>query len=163
MMDSTPLEQRLAAVSVSKAPTLRLDTVVAASSRYRRMIYIAIAICLGLLAYLANFNYWQFGLLMVSAILAIAAAWLTKLPLVRLTQPALTRSVYQDWLLMMSTTRGEALWRADLLSVQEYGVVIVLKFAVAHPQRRMISRAIFRDQVTPQAWHQLKVLAQLVK
>ena len=159
----TPLEQRLAAYDNMNAANLRLDAKIAIRSPYRRFIYTIIAVWIALMAYLADFNYWQLALLSLSAIVSIVGAWLTQLPIVHISQPALTRSLFKDWQLMMSTSRGEALWRADLLSIQDYGPTVVLKFAVSHPQQRSISHALFRDQMAPQSWHQLKVMAQLIK
>ncbi|WP_131667777.1 hypothetical protein [Psychrobacter pygoscelis] len=159
----TPLEQRLAADGRVSTASLRLDAKIATRSSYRLFIYAIIAVWIALMAYLADLNYWQLALLLFSAIVSIVGAWLTQLPVVHISQPALTQSLFKDWQLMMSTSRGEALWRADLLSIQDYGPTVVLKFAVSHPQRRSISHALFRDQMTAQSWHQLKVIAQLIK
>lgn len=148
-------------LSVVSNNTLRLDADIQHPSWYKRRFYMIIGVSLVLLSYLAALSYWQYLIMAVSTLLALVGAAWTNQPLQHVTQPKLTRSLYSDWHLLIDAIHGPELWRGQLLSVQDYGWAVVLRFEITHPSRRTVSHAIYRDQVSPQAWHQLKVLGQV--
>lgn len=140
---------------------LRIDVAVATSSRYQIRLYLCLALIIAALAGFESLNLWQWPLLLVSALISwIAFRWRHQ-PLAHLTQPPLNRTEFADWGLLIETYRGEQLWRGQLIEAQDYSRAIILKFEINHPQSRLLNCVIYRDQVTPQGWHQLKVLAQV--
>lgn len=140
--------------------TMRIDTRIKAYSRYQIGIMIALLLVLIIFAWLASLTLWQYMLLAMVIVIAALGAAVSYRPLVGLTQPELIRPLQSQWQLVIATSQ-EQLWSAQLVQAQDYGIAVVLRFAVIHPRPRSLSCAIFCDQVSMQTWHQLKVLGQL--
>lgn len=165
----TPLEQQLKlaeslqADHADNADTLRLDAAIKPHSRYQWLIFGGIFTSLALIGYLSALPLWQAVIVLISSMVAVLVSRLIHIPLVHLTQPQLTQPLTADWQLLMATSQGRALWYGHLLQARDCGVAIVLTFAIYHPLKRCVTRAVFRDQTSAAAWHHLKVLAQLSK
>jgi len=164
MAELTPLEQQLklaASLRAGEAATFRLDAAIHPTSRYLWLIYGGIFSILALIGYLSALPLWQTAIVLISSIVTVLVTRLSNIPLVHLTQPKLTQPLTAEWQLLMATAQGTALWRGNLLQVQDCGLAIVITFAIHHPLKRSLNRTIFRDQTSASAWHHLKVLAQL--
>ena len=147
--------------SAAEPKGLRIDVAVATSSRYQKRLYLSLALIIAVLAGLGSLSFWQWLLFLVSALISwIAFRWRCQ-PLAHLTQPPLNRTEFADWDLLIETYRGAQLWRGELIMAQDYSSAIILQFEINHPQSRLLNCAIYRDQVTPQGWHQLRVLTQV--
>lgn len=164
MAELTPLEQQLklaASLRAGEAATFRLDAAIHPTSRYLWLIYAGIFSIIALIGYLSALSLWQAAIVLSSSIIAVLVTRLINIPLVHLTQPQLAQPLTAEWQLLMATSQATALWRGNLLQVQDCGLAIVITFAIHHPLKRSLNRTIFRDQVSAKAWHHLKVLAQL--
>ena len=143
------------------AASLRIDAPIKPLSRYQVIISAAMMMIVAVLASLAHLTIGQYLALALMGVMTGGLIWLRYKPLIGLTQPELMRPLSAHWHLIIATTRGEALWHAELIQAQDYGLAVVLSFDVVHPTRRSLSCTIFCDQVTGQTWHQLKVLGQV--
>lgn len=145
-----------------QAQALRIDAKVAPVSRYEFGLYALMIVGVAGLSVLARLPVWQYLLLLLVLALSVGLVYLSRIPLIHITQPKLSRHLYHGWQLLLQTSHQRQLWQANLLAAQDYGLAVMLKFAVMHPQQKVIYRMIYCDQVSTQAWHQLKILVNLV-
>ena len=142
--------------------TLRIDTPVNPISRLYALLYVGLGCFMVLLAWLAELSLLQYVLIsLITATVAIYLA-LTRPILLHLSQPPLNQRANQGWQLLMRTHRGDALWKADLQSIQRSHWVISFGFTIVEPYQRSLSVAIFQDQISRDAWRELNVLANVM-
>ncbi|MBZ1392139.1 hypothetical protein [Psychrobacter pacificensis] len=143
------------------ATALRIDTAIHSTSRLRWLLYVGLTAIMIVLAWLAALAWWQY-LLILTVSLAIAGyLFLTRLTLRHLSQPPLDQRMDKQWQLLIQTSRGDELWQAQLLSTHYYQWAINLEFNIVEPYQRPLSITIFRDQVSPEEWRELSILANI--
>jgi hypothetical protein len=81
--------------------------------------------------------------------------------LLHLTQPPINQRIDRNWQLLVRTGRGDELWQAGLAAVDPYPWIISFEFIIVEPYRRALSVTIFRDQVSPEQWRELNILANV--
>lgn len=146
-------------MNVITTPSPRIDTAVTANSILRMTLYVCLAVVILTLAWLAPLSLWQYVVLFV--LIAITFFYLirSRLILLHLSQPPLSQRIDHDWQLLISNHHNEALWQAKLVTVSRYHWLLSLEFFVVEPYQRKLSVLIFRDQVSPEQWRELNVLA----
>jgi len=147
---------------MTQTDSLRIDTAMRPSSRLRRLLYISLASALILLAWLASLALWQYVLILVISVAVISYLALSRPMLLHLTQPPINQRIDRNWQLLMRTGRGDELWQAGLAAVDPYPWLISFEFIIVEPYyRRALSVTIFRDQVSPEQWRELNILANV--
>ena len=139
--------------------SLRIDTAVHPTSHLRLLMYSALASMLIILAWLASLVLWQYVLIFTVAVAVTSYLALSRPILLHLSQPPLSHRVDRHWQLLMRTGRGDELWQAQLLTVHRYQWVITIEFLLEEPYQRPLSVTVFRDQVSPNQWRELSILA----
>ena len=113
------------------------------------------------LAWLASLLLWQYVLILIVTATVIIYLTLSRPILLHLSQPPLSHRIDQHWQLLLRTGRGDELWQAQLIVVSGYRWAISFEFNVIEPYQRSLSVTIFRDQVSPEQWRELNILARL--
>ena len=145
------------------SPTsLRIDTPIKPASYLRLLVYILLESVMVILAGLASLGLWQYVLIFVVSVAVVSYLALSRPILLHLSQPPLDKSVYRHWQLLMRSSRGDALWQAQLTAVSNYQWVICFSFIIKEPYQRPLSVAVFRDQVSAEHWRQLTILAHSI-
>lgn len=142
--------------------SLRIDTAIKPNSYLRILLYVSLASLLILLAFFASLSLWQDVLILIMSAAVISWLALSQPILLHLSQPSLSQRVDRDWQILMRTSRGDALWQAQLTTVERYHLLIHFRFIVIEPYQRPLSITIFRDQVHADAWRELNVLATVI-
>ncbi|MDE4455401.1 hypothetical protein [Psychrobacter sp. DAB_AL62B] len=142
--------------------SLRIDTAIKAMSYLRMAFYSVLASAIIILAGLASLSLWQYVLMLIISAAVISYLALSQPILLHITQPPLDKSVYQNWQLLIRTGRGDALWQAELSTLNHYRWVICFDFIVIEPYQRRLSVAVFRDQVSAEQWRELTILANMI-
>jgi hypothetical protein len=141
--------------------SIRIDTAIQPTSHLRWLLYIGLTGILIVLAWLASLALWQYLLiLIVSAAVASYLVISRPIPL-HLSQPPLSQRIDSQWQLLIRTARGDELWQVQLLSVYRYQWAMSFDFRVVEPYQRPLSMTIFRDQVSPEQWRELSILANI--
>lgn len=138
---------------------LRIDAAVKPSSHLRLLLYVTLIGTLILLAWFAQLFLWQYLVIAIVTALVISYLALSRPIVLHLSQPPLSQRLNQGWQLLMHTSRGDALWQAELIAVQRYQLLVHLQFKVVEPQSKLLSITIFRDQMNPTQWQALNILA----
>ena len=112
-----------------------------------------------LLAWFAQLSLWQYLVIAIVTSLVVSYLALSQPIVLHLSQPPLSQRLNQGWQLLMHTSRGDALWQAELIAVQRYQLLVHLQFKVVEPQSKLLSITIFSDQITPTQWQALNILA----
>ena len=145
------------------SPTsLRIDAPIQPASCLRLLFYMLLASVMVILTGLASMALWQYVLIFVVSVAVVSYLALSRPILMHLSQPPLDKSVYQHWQLLMRSSRGDALWQAQLTAVSNYQCVICFSFMIKEPYLRPLSVAVFRDQVSAEHWRQLTILAHSI-
>ena len=139
--------------------TLRIDTAIKPTSYLRLLLNITLVSILILLAWSADLALWQYVLIIVVTALVVGYLALSRPILLHLSQPPLTSSFKKDWQLLMRNSRGDALWQAELIAVHRYQLLLHLQFQIVEPYNKRCSVTVYRDQMSPNEWQQLNVLA----
>ena len=142
--------------------SLRIDAPIKPASYLRMLFYIVLASVMVILAGLASLALWQYVLIFVVSAAVVSYLALSRPILLHLSQPPLDKSIYQHWQLLMRSSRGDALWQAQLTAVSNYQWVICFSFMIKEPYQRPLSVAVFRDQVSAEHWRQLTILAHSI-
>ena len=142
--------------------SLRIDTAIKPISYLYLIFYIALSSIVMVLAMLASLALWQYVVILLISAAVIGYLALSRPILLHLSQPPLDKSVYQDWQLLIRTSRGDALWQAKLNTVSQSHWVICFDFNIVEPYQRRFSVAIFRDQVNTEQWRELIILANMI-
>lgn len=145
------------------SPTsLRIDAPIQPASYLRLLFYMLLASVMVILTGLASLALWQYVLIFVVSVAVVSYLALSRPILMHLSQPPLNKSVYQHWQLLMRSSRGDALWQAELTAVSNYPWVICLSFIIIEPYQRHLSVTVFRDQVSAEHWRELTILANTI-
>ena len=147
---------------ISPLTSLRIDTPIKPASCLRLLFYMLLASVMVILAGLASLALWQYVLIFVVSVAVVSYLALSRPILLHLSQPPLDKSIYQHWQLLMRSSRGDALWQAQLTAVSNYQWVICFSFMIKEPYQRPLSVAVFRDQVSAEHWRQLTILAHSI-
>ena len=147
---------------ISPLTSLRIDTPIKPASCLRLLFYMLLASVMVILAGLASLALWQYVLIFVVSVAVVSYLALSRPILLHLSQPPLDKSIYQHWQLLMRSSRGDALWQAQLTAVSNYQCVICFSFMIKEPYLRPLSVAVFRDQVSAEHWRQLTILAHSI-
>lgn len=142
--------------------SLRIDTAIKPISYLYLIFYIALSSIVMVLAMLASLALWQYVVILLISAAVIGYLALSRPILLHLSQPPLDKSVYQDWQLLIRTSRRDALWQAKLNTVSQSHWVICFDFNIIEPYQRRFSVAIFRDQVSPEQWRELTILSNMI-
>lgn len=142
--------------------SLRIDTAIKPISYLYLIFYIALFSIVMVLGALASLALWQYVVILLISAAVIGYLALSRPILLHLSQPPLDKSVYQDWQLLIRTNRGDALWQAKLNTVSQSHWVVCFDFNIVEPYQRRFSVAIFRDQVSPEQWRELTILANMI-
>ena len=141
--------------------SLRIDTAIKPISYLYLIFYIALSSIVMVLAMLASLALWQYVVILLISAAVIGYLALSRPILLHLSQPPLNKSVYEDWQLLIRTSRGDALWQAKLNTVNQSSWVICFDFYIIEPYQRRFTVAIFRDQVSAEQWRELSILANM--
>lgn len=142
--------------------SLRIDTAIKPISYLYLIFYIALFSIVMVLGALASLALWQYVVILLISAAVIGYLALSRPILLHLSQPPLDKSVYQDWQLLIRTSRRDALWQAKLNTVSQSHWVICFDFNIIEPYQRRFSVAIFRDQVSPEQWRELTILSNMI-
>lgn len=142
--------------------SLRIDTAIKPASYLRLLLYVGLASAMLVLAWLASLALWQYVLILTISATVISYLALSRPILLHLSQPPLDQRLDKHWQLMIRTPRDDELWQAGLSAVQRYHWFISFDFVVVEPYRRAFSVIVFRDQVSPEQWRQLNILANVM-
>ncbi|WP_201502442.1 hypothetical protein [Psychrobacter cibarius] len=143
------------------ANSLRIDTAIRPASYLRLLLYSGLTVVMVVLAWLASLLLWQYVLILIVTAAVIIYLTLSRPILLHLSQTPLSHRIDQYWQLLLRTGRGDELWQAQLINVSGYRWAISFEFNVIEPYQRSLSVTIFRDQVSPEQWRELNVLARL--
>ena len=143
------------------ANSLRIDTAIRPASYLRLLLYNGLTAVMVVLAWLASLLLWQYVLILIVTAAVIIYLTLSRPILLHLNQPPLSHRIDQHWQLLLRTGRGDELWQAQLSNVSRYRWAISFEFNVIEPYQRSLSVTIFRDQVSPEQWRELNILARL--
>ena len=145
------------------SPTsLRIDAPIQPASCLRLLFYMLLASVMVILTGLASLALWQYVLIFVVSVAIVSYLALSRPILLHLSQPPLDKSVYQHWQLLMRSSRGDAIWQAELTAVSNYPWLICLCFIIIESYQRHLSVTVFRDQVSAEHWHELTILANTI-
>lgn len=139
--------------------SLRIDAPIKPTSHLRLLLYIGLTLALIVLAWQAPLRLWQYVMIMIVYAAVVCSVALLQPILLHLSQPPLSQPVDKGWQLLMRTARGDALWQAKLLKVHRYQLLIHFEFMVLEPYQKPLSVSVFRDQMSPEQWRELNVLA----
>ena len=142
--------------------SLRIDAPIKPASYLRMLFYIVLASVMVILAGFASLALWQYVLIFVVTVAVVSYLALSRPILLHLSQLPLDKSVYRHWQLLMRSSRGDALWQAQLTAVSNYQWVICFSFMIKEPYQRPLSVVVFRDQVSAEHWRQLTILAHSI-
>lgn len=142
--------------------SLRIDAPIKPASYLRMLFYMLLASVMVILAGLASLALWQYVLIFVVSAAVVSYLALSRPILLHLSQPPLDKSVYQHWQLLMRSSRGDALWQAELAAVSSYQWVMCFQFIIKEPYQRHLSVTVFRDQVSTEHWRELMILANTI-
>lgn len=143
------------------ANSLRIDTAIWPASYLRLLLYSGLTAVMVVLAWLASLLLWQYVLILIVTAAVIIYLTLSRPILLHLSQPPLSHRIDQHWQLLLRTGRDDELWQAQLIAVSGYRWAISFEFNVVEPYQRSLSVTIFRDQVSPEQWRELNILARL--
>ena len=141
---------------------LRIDTAIRTASRLRLLLYIGLASVMIILGWLASLALWQYVLILIVTTAVITYLALSQPILLYLSQPPLSQRVDRQWQLLIRTGRGDELWHANLNTVHRSRWALSFKFDIVEPYQRALLTTIFRDQVSPDQWRELSILANVV-
>lgn len=143
------------------ANSLRIDTAIQPASYLRLLLYSGLTAVTVVLAWLASLLLWQYVLILIVTAAVTIYLTLSRPILLHLSQPPLSQRIDQHWQLLLRTGRGDELWLAQLIAVSRYRWAISFEFNVIEPRLRSLSVTIFRDQVSPEQWRELNILARV--
>lgn len=143
------------------ANSLRIDMAIRPANYLRLLLYSGLTAVMVVLAWLASLLLWQYVLILIITAAVIIYLTLSRPILLHLSQPPLSHRIDQHWQLLLRTGRGDELWQAQLIAVSGYRWAISFEFNVIEPYQRSLSVTIFRDQVSPEQWRELNILARL--
>ena len=143
------------------ANSLRIDTAIQPASYLRLLLYSGLTAVTVILAWLASLLLWQYVLILIVTAAVTIYLTLSRPILLHLSQPPLSQRIDQHWQLLLRTGRGDELWLAQLIAVSRYRWAISFEFNVIEPRLRSLSVTIFRDQVSPEQWRELNILARV--
>lgn len=146
---------------MTASTSLRIDTAIKPISYLQILFYVALSSGIILLAVFASLSLWQYVVILLISAVVIAYLALSRPILLHLSQPPLNKSLYEDWQLLIRTSRGDELWQAKLNTVNQSSWVICFDFYIIEPYQRRFTVAIFRDQVSAEQWRELSVLANM--
>ena len=147
---------------MAQMTSLRIDSAIKPTSPLRMRLYISLSSAMIILAWLADLSLLQYVLIFS---VSSAAAWylvLSRPIMLHLSQPPLSQRATQGWQLLMRTSRGDALWQANLRTIHRYHWLIHFEFVIVEPYQRTLSMTIFRDQVSIDEWQTPNVLATVI-
>ncbi|MGO2225569.1 MAG: hypothetical protein ACTH4C_01615 [Psychrobacter celer] len=140
---------------------LRIDTAIEPKSRLRLLLHLSLASIMIGLGILASLALWQYVLVLVVAAAVVGYLTVSRPILLHLSQPPLSQRLDQHWQLLMCTAQGEGLWLADLQAVHRFEWALSFEFDIIEPYQRSLAVTVFRDQVSPEQWRELSVLANM--
>ncbi|MGP5224235.1 hypothetical protein [Psychrobacter aquimaris] len=143
------------------ANSLRIDTAIQPASYLRLLLYSGLTAVTVVLAWLASLLLWQYVLILIVTAAVTIYLTLSRPILLHLSQPPLSQRIDQHWQILLRTGRGDELWLAQLIAVSRYRWAISFEFNVIEPRLRSLSVTIFRDQVSPEQWRELNILARV--
>jgi len=143
------------------ANSLRIDTAIQPASYLRLLLYSGLTAVTVVLAWLASLLLWQYVLILIVTAAVTIYLTLSRPILLHLSQPPLSQRIDQHWQLLLRTGRSDELWLAQLIAVSRYRWAISFEFNVIEPRLRSLSVTIFRDQVSPEQWRELNILARV--
>ena len=143
--------------------SLRIDTAIQPASYLRGLLYVSLAAIMIVLTWLAPLAFWQYLLIFIVSAAVASYLSISRPSILHLSQPPLDQRMDKQWQLLIQTSRGDELWQAQLLSTHYYQWAINLEFNIVEPYQRPLSITIFRDQVSPEEWRTLSVLANINK
>lgn len=143
------------------ANSLRIDTAIQPASYLRLLLYSGLTAVTVILAWLASLLLWQYVLILIVTAAVTIYLTLSRPILLHLSQPPLSQRIDQHWQLLLRTGRSDELWLAQLIAVSRYRWAISFEFNVIEPRLRSLSVTIFRDQVSPEQWRELNILARV--
>ncbi|MGP5202653.1 hypothetical protein ACTXKB_07825 [Psychrobacter aquimaris] len=143
------------------ANSLRIDTAIQPASYLRLLLYSGLTAVMVVLAWLASLLLWQYVLILIVTAAVTIYLTLSRPILLHLSQPPLSQRIDQHWQILLRTGRGDELWLAQLIAVSRYRWAISFEFNVIEPRLRSLSVTIFRDQVSPEQWRELNILARV--
>ncbi len=143
------------------ANSLRIDAAIQPTSYLRLLLYSGLTTVMVVLAWLASLLLWQYVLILIVTAAVTIYLTLSRPILLHLSQPPLSQRIDQHWQLLLRTGRGDELWLAQLIAVSRYRWAISFEFNVIEPRLRSLSVTIFRDQVSPEQWRELNILARV--
>jgi len=143
------------------ANSLRIDTAIQPASYLRLLLYSGLTAVTVILAWLASLLLWQYVLILIVTAAVTIYLTLSRPILLHLSQPPLSQRIDQHWQILLRTGRGDELWLAQLIAVSRYRWAISFEFNVIEPRLRSLSVTIFRDQVSPEQWRELNILARV--
>lgn len=141
--------------------SLRIDTAIWPNSYLRLLLYSGLTSVMVILAWFASLALWQYVLVLIVAAAVTIYLALSRPIVLHLSQPPLNHRVDKHWQLLIRTGRGDELWQAQLIAVHGYRWVMSIEFIITEPCKRPLSVTIFRDQVSPNQWRELRILANV--
>lgn len=146
---------------MSLATPLRIDTAIRPTSHLRFFLYMSLTAVLVLLAWLAPLVLWQYVFVLVVAATVVIYLTMSRPIVLHLSQPPLSQRMDRGWQLLLRSGRGDELWQAQLNAVHRYQWLIVFEFMITEPYHRALTVSVFRDQVSPEQWRELNILANV--
>lgn len=143
------------------ATPLRIDTAIQPTSYLRVLLYVGLSAVMVMLAWLTALALWQYVFISIVAAAVSIYLILSRPVLLNLSQPPLSQRLDRQWQLLMRTGRGDELWLAQLKAVHRYQWLMSFEFIVIEPYQRSLSVTVFRDQVNPEQWRKLNILANV--
>ena len=143
--------------------SLRIDTAIQPASYLCWLLYVSLAGIMIVLAWLASLALWQYLLIFIASAAVASYLVISRPTILHLSQPPLGQRMDKQWQLLIRTGHGDALWQADLISVNRYQWAMVFEFSIVEPYQRSLSMTIFRDQVSLEQWRELSILANINK
>ncbi|MGP5493681.1 hypothetical protein ACTXMK_11570 [Psychrobacter celer] len=140
---------------------LRIDTAIEPRSRLRLLLYLSLASIMIGFGLLASLALWQYVLVLVVTAAVLGYLTVSRPILLHLSQPPVSQRLDQHWQLLMRTAQGEGLWLANLQAIHRFEWALSFEFDIIEPYHRSLAVTVFRDQVSPEQWRELNVLANM--
>ncbi|MDN5733073.1 MAG: hypothetical protein L0H09_02225 [Psychrobacter sp.] len=140
---------------------LRIDTAIEPRSRLRLLLYLSLASIMIGLGLLASLALWQYVLVLVVTAAVVGYLTVSRPILLHLSQPPVSQRLDRHWQLLMRTAQGEGLWLANLQAIHRFEWALSFEFDIIEPYQRSLAVTVFRDQVSPEQWRELNVLANM--
>lgn len=141
----------------------RIDFPIDQPSNLRRLAIISWLLLILVVIISQAFTWWQYlATVFGTGMISVFCVW-QRLPIYHLTQPTdsagniIEGNQQAGWILF---TENHDAWQGTLVALQDWHYCVLMRFEITEPLPRHLHLLVWRDQLTADAWWQLKVQAK---